>query len=222
VEKDRKLMGKLSLELLESNSTIKTKIRNALLKETNKVLNRAANKSIRPIRNLVRNTLFDQPEVISLSGGQLAWEFGLPDGRRSIEDIIDYWVNNIIVSKKKATASGGQISAGFTISMIRSDFKDVFSLGQSSVITDKGQELPWLEWLLTFGDRAIIREYSVKLSNSPRSRSGRAIMIKDTRARWNIPVQFSGTLNDNFTTRALESIEDDIMSIIEKNLRSLV
>lgn len=214
-------MARISLELVESNAEIEKKIKQALLRDVDKAMAVAVNKSVTPIRNLVKNKLMEQPEVQSLQGGQLAGEFGLPDGARRIEDIINFWVSNIIVSKKKATASGGRLNAGLSIRLIQRDFEDVLSLNSATVITEKGEELPWLEWLLKFGDRVIIRDYDVYFSKSRRSRSGLAIMINNKRS-WGVPPQFSGTIENNFVTRALESIEDDIVNILQKQVEMSV
>ena len=216
-------MAKISLQLIDSDMEIDRKIRKALLREVDKVMNTTVNKSVGPVRNIVRNKLLEQPEVKSLSGGILAGEFGLPDGGRRIEDIINFWVSNIIVSKKKATASGGGVDAGLTIKMIRSDFEDVLGLNSASIVTEKGQELPWLEWLLKFGDRVIVRDYTVFFGGNRRSsRSGLAIMVRSNSRSWGVPSAFAGTIDDNFVTRALEEIEDDIANVFETQVKRLV
>jgi hypothetical protein len=216
-------MAKLSLQLVESDAQITKKIQQALLKEVDKVMGTAVNKVVTPIRNLVKSTLMEQPEVKSLDGGILAAEFGLPDGGRRIEDIIDFWVSNIIVSKKKATASRGTVDSGLTIKMIQRDFQDVLNLSSATITTEKGQELPWLEWLLKFGDRVIVRDYQILFSNTRRtSRSGSAIMIKSSKGSWGVPSAFAGTIDDNFVTRALEEIEDDIVNLMQVQLERLI
>ena len=215
-------MGKLSLQLVETDLQINKKIRDIVIKEVDKILNTTANKTTSPIRNLIKEKLMEQPEVRSLDGGILAAEFGLPDGGRRIEDIINFWVSNIIVSKKKATASGGRISAGLTIKMIQSDFQDVLGLPSATITTEKGQELPWLEWLLMFGDRVIVRDYTIFFGGNRRSRSGSAVMIRSNSKGWRVPSAFSGTIENNFVTRALEDIEDDIADIFQKQITRLI
>lgn len=215
-------MVKLSLQLVESDIQIDRKIRQALIKEVDKVMNRVTNKSVSPIRNLVKKSLMRQPEVKSLDGGILAAEFGLPDGGRRIEDIIDFWVNNIIVSKKKATASGGKINANLTIKMIPTDFEDVLGFESATITTEKGQVLPWLEWLLKFGDRVIVRDYTIFFGGNRRSRSGGAIMVKSNGRSWGVPSAFSGTIDNNFVTRALDEIEDDVVNVLQKQVEKIV
>lgn len=215
-------MVRLSLKLIESDIEIDKKIRKALIKEVNKVMTRLTNKSVKPIRELVKNTLMEQPEVKSLDGGILAAEFGLPDGGRRIEDIIEFWVNHIIVSKKKATASGGKLNASLTIKMIPTNFEDVLGLDSATIVTEKGQTLPWLEWLLKFGDRVIVRDYTIFFGSKRRSRSGDAIMVRSNKRGWGVPSAFSGTVDNNFVTRALDEIEDDIVNILQKQVEVMV
>ncbi len=216
-------MANIRLTLVESSKQIEAKINKALLIEVNKSINKAAIRMVGPIRQAVKASILSQPEVASLSGAQLAGEFGLPDGKSSIEGIIDIWVNNITVVKKNATARGGQINAGLTINMIQRDYKDVLASSFATVRTLKGQELPWLEWLLRFGDRAIIRDFDVSFDRRrlARSRSGLAIMVEGKGKRWRVPSQFAGTPQNNFVTRALDTIQDDIFKIIETHLRAV-
>lgn len=213
----------MRLTLVESSKQIEAKINRALLIEVNKSINKAAIRMVGPIRETVKGAIFSQPEVSSLSGAQLAGEFGLPDGRERIESIIDIWVNNITVVKKNATARGGQINAGLTINMIQRDYKDVLASSLATIRTLKGQELPWLEWLLRFGDRAIIRDFEVSFDRGrlARSRSGLAIMVETKGKRWRVPPQFAGTPQNNFVTRALDTVQDDVFKIIETHLRAV-
>jgi hypothetical protein len=39
---------------------------------------------------------------------------------------------------------------------------------------------------------------------------------------WSVPPQFQGTENDNFATRALENIEDDIEVIVRRELARII
>jgi len=217
-------MAKATLKLVESDKVIEKRINKSLASEINKALDKASTKLIVPVKTLVKDAIFNQPEVFSLSGGKLAAEFGLPDGRRRISDIIDVWVNGLIVTKKKAVPKQGQLTAGLTIKMIPRDFADVLRLPQGTIVTEKGQELPWLEWLIKFGDRTIVKDYSVNFdrNKSRRSRSGFAIMQGSKGSTWKVPPEFAGTEENNFVTRALKTIDEDLMLLIEKQLKSVI
>jgi len=210
---------KLHLELLDQPQQIELKILQCLVRDIDKALNTTANKVTPLIRQLVRDALIGQPEVVSLRSGRLRGDFGLHDGGERINEIIDLWTKQIIVKKKLTSIRNRKISAGFTISMIRHDFEDVLSLNVANVVTEKGQVLPWLQWLLLFGDKVIIRDYDISFTPSPRSRSGTAVMVNRADGRWGVPPQFSGTINNNFTIRAINEIEKDIMALIEDQLK---
>ena len=213
-------MGKLGL-VLENYKTIDAKIKKSISKEIDIYLSKSVKKVILPIKKIVKKSILNQPEVSSLENGQLAAEFGLRDGKNRIENIIDIWLNGIKVSTKKSNLKSGKISAGFSISMIRRDFRDVLSSGFGSIRTKSGQELPWLEWLLRFGDIVIIRDYDVDFQLNTNSRSGKAVMIQGKGKKWRVPPQFSGTESNNFVTRALDDAENDIINAFKSELRSM-
>lgn len=213
-------MAKVSLDLIGSDAEIERAILKQLKSEVDKRMDRVLQAIITPIRGLVQKALMQQPEVESLAGGVLAAEFGLPDGQNRIADIINFWVSNIQVRKTKTTVSDSRINGGFMIHMIRADYQDVLGLGQATLITEKGQILPWLEWLLLFGDRAIIRNYEVSMTREKKSRTGLAIMVEGGK-NWSVPPQFSGVANNNFVTRAMSTIENDIERIIRRQLKAV-
>jgi len=217
-------MAKASLKLVESKKEIEKRIVKALAIDINKALDKVITRSLKPIQDLVKISILNQPEVSSLSGGQLAGEFGLPDGRNRIESIVQIWTKGIKISKNKAILKNGKIQAGFTINMVPSDYSDVLSSPFAALVTEKGQQLNWLEWLLRFGDRAIIRDYNITFDSSKtkRSRTGIAIMQGARGSTWRVPPQFAGTDNNNFVTRALDDIQDEVTLIIQNQLKSAI
>ena len=79
--------------------------------------------------------------------------------------------------------------------------------------------MPWLEWLLLKGNQIIVRNYEVKIGSNSRSRSGDAIMISSSE-NWRVPPEFIGTNTNNWTTRALSKIEDELNSLIKSKFES--
>ena len=102
--------------------------------------------------------------------------------------------------------------------MIRSDYSDVFQSAGAVVNTEKGSKLEWLQWLLLFGDKTIVKEYEIKLGPNPNSRSGDGIMISSKSGRWNVPTSYAGTSKKNWITDAIDSVEDDIMTLLTQSL----
>lgn len=103
--------------------------------------------------------------------------------------------------------------------MIQSDYTDVLNSSAAVFKTEKGTDLNWLEWLLLFGSKTIIKDYEVEFGYNPRSRTGQAIMRGVKRGKWSVPYEFSGTQNNNWITRAIDSVESDIYKTLSEAMK---
>jgi hypothetical protein len=102
--------------------------------------------------------------------------------------------------------------------MIKENYEDVLSSADAFVIDDaKSLKLPWLEWLLLYGGKIIVRSYEVKVGPNPHSRTGLAIM-KPSKKNWRVPAEFSGTRENNWVTRALDRLDDSIPNLIQTEI----
>ena len=54
---------------------------------------------------------------------------------------------------------------------------------------------------------------------TPFSRTGQAIMIPTKSGSWRVPASYIGTIENNWITRALSSIEDDIPNVLGKYIK---
>ncbi|GAH09222.1 unnamed protein product [marine sediment metagenome] len=121
----------------------------------------------------------------------------------------------------KTVITSNRVSASLEIGVVRADYGDVLTDIAAVFVTKKGTPLPWLEWLLKFGDKAIVRGYDVApAASSRRSRTGRLIMKAGRGKRWKVPSEFSGTLRNNFVTRALDGLEPTILKIMESSIKA--
>jgi hypothetical protein len=206
------------LKLEETESQISKKILEALLPQVDSYLNKIFNKVSVQIKDTVIQSIKSAPEYSALLYGQLKAEFGLPDSESRVNSIINFW-ENITVEYKNTKISRGGLSGGFKISMIKRDFTDVLSTNDAVFITEKGDALNWLEWLLLFGNKTIIKDYNVQLGPNPRSRTGMAIMQGAVSGKWSVPNSYSGTINNNWITRAIDSADASINNILLKALK---
>lgn len=189
-----------------------SKIQNMVDIECCRVLNSRVPLCINNIANdisrSVKTTFTNAPEYGSLTGdGELAKAFGLPqsDAISKLDTIIDVLAQSIQVKFRKFGNSASGITGGITVYAFAADFKDILSLDEAKVTTNKGQELPWLDWLIIEGDKIIIVDYDLVYGSYPSSRAGDAIMYQKIGSIWRVPAQYAGSRDNNWITRAVDS-----------------
>ena len=212
---------RISANIVETNDEINTMILEIMADHINDTLNIAMPKITTEIKELVALSLREEPEYQSLLSGRLKAEFGLSD-TNMVDNIIDKLVSTIDVSRSRISYNKIGLVGGFTITMMKSDdmngliFTDI-----ASVISNNGQHLPWLQWLLLEGNNAIVKNFDVKMGSYSQSRSGMAIMVS-SRDNWRVPPEFVGTISNNWTTRAIDRIEDKIYTLIQDIIEALI
>lgn len=213
---------RLSFNLLDSDSDIKREILNSLRIEIDSLFKKVLPSIKDKIRYEVKAALVSEPEYQSLISGQLKYEFGIPTSQQ-VNNIIDIWINNISVDYSGVKTNNMGLAASLSLNMIESSYNDVLA-SEGAIVIDNlsGAALPWLEWLLLFGGKIIVRNYRVKLGPNSRSRTGNAIMIESSGNNWRVPPEFAGTSSNNWVTRALSKVDSKIIDILEKSLESAI
>ena len=208
---------KLSLNLIESDAQISKLILEQLKNVIENAVNKSIPKIIIEIKNIIANALRSQPEYASLMTGTLKAEFGIPDGSK-VNQIIEALVNTINFTNKSVSIKNSGLNGGFVLTMMKSnDLNGIIYIDIASVMDEKGYTLPWLEWLLLRGNESIVKEYSVRYTNSNRSRSGMALMFRSDK-NWRVPPEFAGSQTNNWTTRAVERAEQKVYQIIQETI----
>lgn len=203
-----------SIKILDSDVVIQKNILESLRSGLKLIFTKARPKIESSIKALVVEALSTCPEILSLQNGKLKYDFGLSDDPTS--DIIYAIANSTYVSFRDFSLKLSGSTVALNIFIQPSDFQNLLSLPAASVVTEKGESLPWLEWLLTAGDAIIVNSYHVQYQSSPSSRSGGAIMVPN--GIFKVDSSFSGTEDDNFITRSLNKYQAKIMECVEKNL----
>lgn len=207
-----------SVNIVESNDQISAKILKALKPELDKYLYTIFNKVKPKIIQIVQKAITSSGEYNSLLSGDLKYEFGLPNSDARLQSILNFWTK-INAEYKKVSIIGDKLNGGFALNMIESDYNDVLNTSAAVFTTEKGTDLHWLEWLLLFGNKIIIRDYEVEFGYNPRSRTGQAVMKGVKRGKWSVPYEFSGTQNNNWITRAIDSVESDIYKVLSEAMK---
>lgn len=211
---------RIGLNLIETDAQIRSLILNSMIDALNKAIDKAIPDINNKIKQSLKDSLRQEPEFASLVSGQLRAEFGLPNS--NIADIVVEALGNTVeIKKNNLVANRAGISGGFTLTALKSeDMNGIIYTNLASVVdNERGYALPWLEWLLYHGGSIIVREYKVQYGNSPFSRSGMAIMVESNK-NWRVPPEFAGTTRNNWTTRAIERMKDNVYHIMKKEIES--
>ena len=209
------------ITLTDPISKIEEMVLRAAVAELNARIPRVVNDIRNDISYKLKKVFVYAPEYESLITGDLGQHFGIPSSEAAskLDAIINKLADDIQVSFTKFVVRGGGIGGGIKVSIIDADLKDILSMSDGDIRTDKGQNLPWLEWLLIEGDKIIIRDYEIKFGSFANSRAGGAIMSMSSGGIWRVPPQFSGTINDNWITRAIDNASTYLENLINAAVR---
>lgn len=203
-----------NFKILDSNVKIEANILESLYAGAKLLLTKAKPRIESEIKSLVRKALQDSPEIYSLQSGKLKFDFGLSSD--PTQQIIESIVGSTYVYFKNFKLSRSGYSNVLSVYIQPDDFSNLLNSSFATVMTEKGVELPWLNWLLTQGDSILVSQHHVSYGASLDSRSGGAIMKLG--GVFKVDSQFSGTQDNNFITRALEKYQDQIVDTIGKIL----
>lgn len=168
------------------------------------------------IWRIIYEAVITSPAAQSLTNGKLRIDFGLTtspagDIARSVADTL---------SIRAIKAPGGNLQGGLVLKLQPNDYSNLFSLPlavQHSIYTRGGKEehitLPWLDWLLRMGQQIIVNDYGVSYGSKGRTGGGN---MNKREAPFKVDSQFAGTVDDNFITRAVQSVVPQIESILKQ------
>ena len=174
------------------------------------------------IKKLVYQSIIESPEYAAATtpGALLYHELGVPDIEQRMHKVIQTILDNIYV-KKKIDIGGGYKNAiwNFEIGILKYDYSDILGLPEAVAGPYSSQNtssviIPWLEWLILDGSAPIILGFHFAGVNKKESRTGFGIMFKG--GSWNIEQGFSGSSRNNFLTRAVRAIEQELQFVIQE------
>tara|TARA_B100000029_G_scaffold417245_1_gene421806 strand:+ start:4399 stop:5034 length:636 start_codon:yes stop_codon:yes gene_type:complete len=203
----------LTVKLLDSNAAIERKIKKALRTELNMRFQRFMPEIKVELGKKLESWLMFAPELKAIVFGPLKGDFGLPKGSEigAANKIMAAVAHASTVDFRPFTKN---LKGGLTIKIQPANFKNILDV-IDPVITKKGEELDWIRWLLTRGDDIVVAEYHVVPGNH--GRSGDAIMEQGDYFR--VRPEYSGTLENNAITRALQNRQKEIASILNTIIR---
>jgi hypothetical protein len=193
--------------------------------EIKTILDRTISQLIRLIRpslvEYVENKLRKGPNdtYYSLDIGKLRDDFGFMPGENVGEKVVKEVSKSIHLNKIGPTSAS---LGGIRLELLKGGIE--FLLDKDFGAYDSnGNTVDWLRWLLTAGDTIVIADYEVIYKDTPRSRSGHALMISPKMSKgFRVDPNHSGTIDDNWITRALVATEADMLAKLQKGLEDLL
>lgn len=167
------------------------------------------------ISDLIKGAILSSNELSSLINGKLRADFGLDDEivAKLPSILIDlfevYYQDNEITEQKDI------FGIKFIVRARDEDDPYVQSVFTRAHYTSEksGEIIQWLKWLMFSGGEIINETYKVRLMDGF-GRSGMAIMITGANFAFKVDGEFSGTETSNFVTRAIDTVKDEIISIL--------
>ena len=200
----------------------------AIVQETKEKLNRTIDQlriRIRPdLVNYVEKKLKEYPSntYYSLNFGELQRDFGFSPGENVAEQVVKTISSSIQLSKLGPTSVS---LGGFRLEILKEGIQSLLNKGFAAYDSN-GNTVDWLRWLLTAGDTIVVADYQVmKDKGTPlsSSRSGYALMISPKMSQgFRVDPNHSGTIDDNWITRALFSAQQDIVDKLLIGLEDLL
>jgi hypothetical protein len=201
----------------ETDEQLIKRIQKDMVSQVNELFESSVPAIQKRVMRILERSVRSQPEWYSVARGSLRQHFGLPNSLRNIQNTLSIWLSTVQVEYKKMRVSAnGNFSGGIRIKAVRAGYQDVIRSPDGFFITEKGDRLDWVKWLLTAGSNIIIKDYDIARG---RGRAGSLIMRPTTLGGWGVPAAYQGTKDDNMITRAIKMAEPEIEKEIARIIK---
>jgi hypothetical protein len=203
------------LRLTDTLPSFEKKILGAVKDEFNRIFKQIVNPVRQRIAPLVSQAVASSPEVQSMLGGSLQGDLGFINPQRFVNALLKAISAAVKVEFDRITVSGNTLRGGLSVHIFEADYSELLNIPEASYQSGI-YEIPWLKWLILEGNNIIVADYHIEFGSFPQSRSKKAVMKK--RGSYRIPAEFAGNEHNNFITRSLEIIDDQIDNIIQQEI----
>lgn len=166
------------------------------------------------VGEIIERELLKSPTTRELLNGQLKHDFGLTDkmAAGAVDSIVQYMIGSLGVAIEIYV---DKINVTLNLLPIGVDFINEITGGKFTTYNHgiRG-EVDWAYWLITKGTQIVIEDYNA-VDASPRpGRSGGNFLMKKGFGPFRVNPEHSGTLENNFITRAVTPHAKEIMEAI--------
>ena len=217
----------ISLRLVDKPADIQKTILKLLAQELDGTISKAA-KNIRATTvEFVKETIEEASAIKDLTTGTLRGHFGLSasQAREAADAISQAIADTVQITPSKVSITGNNFKGGLTVTVQPNNLSNILSLPEGKITYysktyKKDVTLDWLNWILKKGDAVIVKKFDFVLEGG-KGRSGLGTMKKE--GTWRVPPSVSGTIDDNFITKAFESetVSSSMLKIINDGMAKL-
>jgi len=200
----------IGLKLIDPFSVIDSRINAAISEEVNKRLIRNKGFIETQMSRMIQMWVRAQPEMLEIGlekrlAGMLGIRKGL--GPTAVDSIV---MAVVAASSFRFARFNKKMSGVAELNFQPATFLNLLGLGTGHTKTKNGADLHWLDWLLTKGDTTIVQGFFYKPSGKGRSGGG----TMQFGGAFRVPAQFSGTVENNFVTRAFQGKDKEISAAL--------
>jgi len=219
----------MSLKVKVSFKDFDIKLTDALAGKIDELFNRRKVGLETRVKNIILKYIRRSTTYKSITRGVLIGPLGILESKEKMEEILKILSNSIFIKYNPITKRRIRkffrsviVDGVFTINVMPSDLNELLDLDAGMYVSEHGHLVEWLKWLLTEGNSPVVLGYKFLEGPFDKSRTDKGIMIPAKVGFWKVPQQHSGTLRDNFITRALdfnsEKIAQEISLALQKRL----
>lgn len=208
----------LEYKLTISRSEFKNNVQEALKKKIGRQTGSIQASLNASIDNIVLNRLISAVPTIQ---GDDYYQLGVPDINERIQSIL-----RTVAANTTITVSSGSGKSFFTVNIgvLNGDYSDLLNLPEAIFRDDNklgnAVVIPWLSWLLLEGTNPVADKSFYDNKPQYARIPGGGFMINN--GFFSVPASIAGTSDDNFLTRALRGIEDDVIRLTKNQMKGLV
>ena len=203
-----------SLNILTPLNSIAAKLKSALAEKVKneELIEFRARIAGLKVKQFLMDRFINSETYRSLTSGELKGEFGLTNREAAkIPDILDDIIH-VYVAPNKTKANGI-----FTITIGIGSPAEIDYNKHGVFITEKGEAIHWLWWLLTQGTQPLVSGYSFFLKQGI-GRSEIGIMVASDGFDYYVDNYFAGVEGDNWISRTIREYKVEIQKILKESL----
>jgi len=218
----------IGLKMITTVGVFKDKVIRAMYAELTKKLGSVAFKTSlrRGAKQILEKALRAHPTYHAMvaQDGILRAELGVVDSASAMDSLVRAWVQSTHITVSRPRIMGHRIVGTIvSIRAIQADYSDVLDKVYASYTTEKGDVIPWLDWLLTKGVDTLVASHVAVTLPTAMSRTGtNTVMIKTRGAGWGVPTDYAGMPENNYATQsvlaAVPEIEHMFMAEVKRRL----